>query len=159
MRFFFIPEGPELLLIGGGVALAIVVVALIQWLRPPVIQKLMNDPRYLEAMAIYTSQLPALEDSTAEQRGAAREQAVLQLTQSHGIPVEEANRNMHIIEGEYLKQRSYELRQEAIAFEQGGLYPMALEQYERAAELRRGHDAEDHDFLQRCIDRVRRKLG
>lgn len=157
MRFFIIPNDSELILIGGGILLLLGGILLFRWLRPPLIRRLLDDPRYLEALSIYLQHLPPEGDPSPADRHTASTAAVDYLSEQCAIPREQAQMHLGVIEGEYLKNRSYELRETALGYEQAGAYDLAAEYFARAAELRKDHDAEDYEFLQRCIHRVHKK--
>jgi hypothetical protein len=158
MRPIFLPTDPETWV--GIIVLMVVLVAgvaIYQWIRPPAVQRVMADARYPQAMGVYVGHLPADVEPDWEQRQHAFAAAVEYLTKEHGLPADEAGKNLRVLVGEYNKGRSYELRQEAITYEQAGAYGLALDYFERAARLREGFDAEDYEFLQRCVARVRAK--
>jgi tetratricopeptide (TPR) repeat protein len=159
MRPIFLPTDPETwLIVIVGMVVLIAGIAIYQWLRPPAVQRVMADARYPQAMGVYVGHLPADVEPDWEQRQHAFDAAVEYLTKEYGIAADEAGKNLRVLVGEYNKERSYELRQEAITYEQAGAYEMALDHFERAARLREGFDAEDYEFLQRCIARVRGKV-
>jgi tetratricopeptide (TPR) repeat protein len=158
MRPIFLPGDPETWV----VAIVVLVVLFIghviyQWLRPPVLQKVTADPRYPQAMGVYVGHLPVDAEPSWEQRQDAFAAAVEYLTREHGLPAEEAEKGLRVLVGEYNKGLSYDLRHEALTYEQAGAYDLALDYFERAARLREGFDAEDYEFLQRCVARVRAK--
>lgn len=159
MRFFILPDSPEVYLIGlATLVIGIIVVALYQWVRPPLLKTLLNDERYLHALTVYTNHLPTDTEPSREQRHDARARAAEYLTREHGIAAVDAERNVRVVVAALDKDRSYELRQDAVTYEQAGAYELALDHYERAARLQEEHDKEDHAFLQRCIARVRKKV-
>ena len=71
------------------------------------------------------------------------------LANEHGIPAAEARPNLRRVVAEYAREQSYELRNEAVAYEQEGAYDLALDCYQRAAWWQEEHDAKDYQFLQR----------
>jgi hypothetical protein len=157
MRIIFIPDTPEFWLIAAAVLALIIVIAVYRWLRPPAAERLIADPRYRQALEVYAGNLQH-EDPTYDDRQAALAVAADYLAAEHGVPAEEAEANLRLVAAVYDRERSYELRHEAIAYEQAGAYDQALDYYERAARWREGHDAEDYQFLQRCAARVRGKV-
>lgn len=157
MRVFYLPDTMELLAILGFLLVVGIGVAAYQWLRPPAAKKLFEDDRYRQGLSIFSGNLPAEREATDEERKNALAGAVDFLAREHGIPAEEASRNLWVLIGEYDREQSYELRQEGITYEQAGAHELALDCYERAARLRKEHDREDYEFLLRCIARVRGK--
>jgi len=162
VRIIFLPDNPDLILIGVAVVvLAVVGVALYQWIRPPALPKLREDPRYQQALEVYVRGLahdPLESPPTPEERQAALDLAAESLTKEHAVPADEARKNLRLVVAAHDKELSYELRHEALVHEQNGAYDLALDCFERAARLQVEHDREDHEFLQRCIARVRGKV-
>jgi tetratricopeptide (TPR) repeat protein len=157
MRFFIWSDSPEFLAALGLVVALVIGFAIYQWLRPPAIQKLAGDNRYLEALSVYTANLPTEGEPTREDRFRAHVAAAGYLTEQHAIAEAEADANLRVMVAEYDKERSYELRYDALAYEEAGAYDLALDCFERAARLQEEHDPKDYQFLQRCIQRVRAK--
>jgi tetratricopeptide (TPR) repeat protein len=156
MRFFIWPDTPEF---WGGLAIVlgiIVCVLVYHVLWPPAWKKLLKDRRYDQGLGVYAEHLRH-EDATNDDRRRAFAAAVQYLTNEHGIPPEEAAQNLRLLVAQYDRDRSYDLRNEAVAHEQAGAYGLALEYYERAARWQEEHDPKDFQFLQTCVDRVRRK--
>jgi tetratricopeptide (TPR) repeat protein len=127
-----------------------------QRLRPPAWERLLRDGRYHQALAVYATNLQH-EEPTADDRRQALAAAVEYLTKEHGVAPEEARQNLPLVVARFDRDRSYELRHEAVAYEQAGAYGLALEYYERAARWQEEYDPKDYQFLQGCAARVRRK--
>jgi hypothetical protein len=158
MRIVFLPDSPEVWAVAIGILVVTVIgVAIYQWLRPPATKKLIEDPRYLQALDVYAAGLPGEAEPSRQDRQAALAAAVECLAKEHGVAAEEAERGLRLLIAEYDKDRSYELRHQALTYEQAGAYDLALDYFERAARLREEHDPEDYQFLQRCAARVRGK--
>jgi tetratricopeptide (TPR) repeat protein len=157
MRIIIIPDTPEFWIIAAVVVLVIVGIALFRWLRPPLLQKLLEDARYQQALGVYADSLPH-EELTRDNRRQAVAVAIQYLEKEHGIPPDEAGPNVRLVVAEHDRERSYELRHEALAYEQAGAYDLALDYFERAAVWQEEHDPKDYQFLQRCIARVRGKV-
>jgi hypothetical protein len=156
MRFIF-PDHPEYYVIGGLILVAVVgVVALYQYFFPPAVDRLRADPRYQAAFTLYNTNLQ-FENPTRDDRQAALAVAVTYL-ENEGVPADEARRNLQLTVAGYDRERSYDLRHEALAYEQLGAHELALEYFERAAMWQEDHDRTDYQFLQRCIARVRGKV-
>jgi tetratricopeptide (TPR) repeat protein len=156
MRFIIWQDSPEFWATAAVVVAVIVCVAVYQCFRPPAWKRLLKDERYYQALSVYAANLRH-EEPTRDDRRQALEAAVQYLVSEHGIPAEEARENLRLLVAQYDRDRSYELRNEAVAHEQAGAYGLALEYYERAARWQEEHDPKDHQFLQGCVDRVRRK--
>jgi hypothetical protein len=156
MRFIY-PDNPEYYVIAG-VALVVLVgvVALYQYFFPPAVDRLRTDPRYQAAFTLYTTNLQ-FENPTRDDRQAALAVAATYL-EGEGVPADEARRNLQLIVAGYDRERSYDLRHEALAYEQLGANELALEYFERAAMWQEDHDRTDSQFLQRCIARVQGKI-
>src|SRR5262245_47964242 len=143
MRFIIFHDTPEFWAALGMVVLAIIGVAIYQWLRPPAVKKVAADGRYQQAMSVYIDNTPR-EDPSREDRQKALAVATEYLMGEHGIPAEEAGANLLLLVKEYDREQSYELRHEALAYEQAGAYELALDYFERAARLQEEHDPEDY---------------
>jgi tetratricopeptide (TPR) repeat protein len=163
MRIIWIPtttEGWVELLIGIGVIIAIgLAIAAWQGLFPSATKKLLKDDRYRQALRVYSEAVGAQEEPTLDDRREAFAAAAEYLVSEHGIPSAEAARNMRLMVAVYDRDQSYDLRNDAAIYEEAGDYQSALVNYERAARLQEQHDRKDYDVLQRCIARVRRKIG
>ncbi len=157
MRVIFIPDTPEFLVVLAALVLLVIGIALYQWLRPPAIKRLLPDGRYQQALAVYAANLGQPEP-TPDERRQALAVAAEYLSREHGIAAEEAAANLRVLVAAYDRDQSYELRHEALAYEQAGAFQLALECFERAARLQEEHDPKDHQFLQRCVARVRGKV-
>lgn len=157
MRFIIWRDTPEFWAALAIVLLIIVGACIYQWWRPPVWKKLLDDRRYQEALSVYAANLPR-EEPTAEDRRQAVVAAVEYLTMEHGLSAEEARPNVRVVVARYDRDQSYELRQEAVFYEQAGAYDLALDYYERAARWQQEHDPKDYQFLQQCAARVRKKV-
>jgi hypothetical protein len=132
-------------------------VVVYQWLWPSASKKVLDDDRYHQALAVYIDSLRG-EEPTRDDRRAALAAATLYLVNQHGIPSADAAQRMLLMVAAYDREQSYELRHEAIAFEEAGDYESALTYFERAARLQEDHDPADYRFLQACIARVRGKV-
>src|SRR4051812_42305509 len=109
--------------------LAVAGMALYQWLFPPLVDKLRTDPRYQAAVSLYMSLLQ-FEGPTRDDRLSALAVACDQLEKQHDIPAGEARRNLLLLVAPYDRGRSYDLRHEAIAYEQIGANELALSHFE-----------------------------
>ena len=67
MRIFFIPENPLVWLLVAALIVGVLVVAWFRQRFPSAGQKALTDPRYHQALGVYTSHLPA-EDPTRDER-------------------------------------------------------------------------------------------
>jgi tetratricopeptide (TPR) repeat protein len=157
MRFIIWDDSPQFWSAVAIVLLIVIGVCIYQWLRPPAWQKLFGDRRYHQALSVYGANL-ARENPTSEERRLVLDAAVEYLTKEQGIPAEEARSNLRLVSARYDRDRSYELRQEAVFYEQAGAYDLALDYYERAARWQEQHDPKDHQFLLGCAARVRKKV-
>jgi hypothetical protein len=158
MRVIVIPESPEVyILIGVVLVLAVAGAALYQRFFPPAAQKLLADQRYRAALSVYTDRLQ-MEQPTRADRQAALAAASDYLWNEGGVPAEEAGRNLLLVVAGHDRERSYDCRHDALAYEQAGAYEMALDCFETAAMWQEDHDPKDHQFLQRCLARVRKKV-
>ena len=162
MRVFFVPGSDEgwfllfavlALIIAGGIGVVV-------WTRlfPSAKAKALADKRYQEALAVYAEHLQT-DDPTTEDRRTAFAEATMYLVDQHGIPSAEASSNLRLMVAEYDRERSYDLRNDALAYEEAGDYASAAIYYERAARMQQEHDPKDCQFLLQCVARVRRKLG
>lgn len=156
MRIIVWHNSPEFWLAAAILLGVIVCVVVYQWLRPPAWKRLLQDGRYREALGAYDARLRQ-EEPTDDDLRQARDAAVEHLVKEHGVAAEEARENLRPLVAQYHRDRSYELRNEAVAHEQAGAYGLALEYYQRAARWQAAHDLKDHQFLLGCVDRVRRK--
>ena len=156
MQIIIIPESPIVWLIIAGLLVCGVGIGLYQWLRPPAWQKLLQDDRYRQALKIYAATVRQ-EEAMCDVRRKALAVAIEYLVNDHGIPAAEAESNLRRIVVQYAREQSYELRNEAVAYEQEGSYDQALDCYQRAAWWQEDHDPKDYQFLQRCVTRVRGK--
>jgi tetratricopeptide (TPR) repeat protein len=157
VRIIIWNDTPEFLAAIGIVVALVIGVAVYQWLRPPGWQRLLKDGRYHQALAVYAANLQH-GDPTADDRRRALAAAVQYLTAEHAVPAEDAAANLRLVVAQYDRDRSYELRNEAVAHEQAGAYGLALEYYERAARWQQEHNPKDYQFLQTCVARVRSKV-
>lgn len=156
MPVFFYPDNPERYVIIAGVLILLVLgVMCYQWLFPPRAEVLLKDERYRVSQRLYIDRL-SFPDPTSEDRQHALEEAVEMLI-IQGIPREQAPQDLRHVVAEHDRARSYDVRSEAMAYEQMGAYELALDRFERAAMWQADHDAGDYAFLQRCIERVRNK--
>ncbi len=137
-----------------GIAIAITV-----WkrLRSRDIERLLKDPRYHQALAVYIDHLRA-EEPTRDDRREAVTTAIRYLVNDLGVSSNEAGPSLRLVVAAYDREQSYELRHQAIACEEAGDHEAALAYFERAARLQEEHDPKDHEFLLRCIARVRAKV-
>lgn len=158
MRIIIIPDSPEAWLIILAVIVIIAGAVFYSWLRPPAWKKLLQDQRYCQALNVYADTVQS-QDCLGDVRRHALATGTSFLTNEHGIPAEEAARNLRLVVAQYARDQSYALRQEAVAFEQDGHYDQALDHYQRAAWWQEDHDPKDYQFLQRCVARVRSKAG
>src|SRR4051812_43941528 len=98
MRPIFIPTDPAT---WAGIIILMVVlvvgVAIYQWPRPPAIQKVLADARYPQALDVYVGQLPVDAEPNWEQRQDAFAAAVEYLTTEHGVPADEAEKNLRVL--------------------------------------------------------------
>jgi hypothetical protein len=156
MRPIFIPDSPEPWLIVAAIVAVGLGIAAYQWVRPPAWKKLLQDDRYRKALDVYAEAV-GRDDQSAGVRRQALAAGTAYLADECGIPVEEGEPNLLRVVAVYARDQSYELRHEAVAFEQAGAYDMALDCYQRAAWWQEDHDPKDYQFLQRCIARVRCK--
>ena len=156
MQFFIIPESPAVWLLIAAVLALGVGIAVYQRLRPPAWKKLLQDERYRKALNVYAETIRH-EGTLCDVRRKAVAEATDYLATEHGIPATEAEPNLRRIVSQYAREQSYELRQEAVAYEQQGVYEQALDYYQRAAWWQEDHDLKDYQFLQRCVARVRGK--
>jgi tetratricopeptide (TPR) repeat protein len=158
MRIIIIPDWPEFWAVVIGIVVVLVIgVVIYQAFWPPASRKLLADDRYQQALSIYAGLLEH-EDPTREERQNALAQSAEYLTTEHGIPEAEARSNVRLVVAEHDRDRSYEVRQQAIGYEELGLYDMALDYYQRAARWQEEHDPKDYHFLLGCAARVRAKL-
>lgn len=121
------------------------------------VQALGSDPRYRQALALYTQALAGNEDPSRDEQQQALNTAVAWLQQTHGIEAAAARTGLRQLMAAMDKERSYELRHMALALEQGGMYEGAIRHFRQAAALREEWDREDHAFLLECIRRVEQK--
>jgi tetratricopeptide (TPR) repeat protein len=161
MKVILIPTTTQgwvllLLTIGIIVAIGFVIVAW-QGLFPSATKKVLKDDRYHQALAVYRQHL-GLDEPTLDPRRDAFAAATEFLVKAHGIRSAEAASNMRLMVAAYDRDQSFELRNEAAIYEEAGDYQSALANYEQAARLQQEHDQKDHEVLQRCIARVRRKM-
>src|SRR5262245_24419376 len=134
MRVIFLPTSPEAW-IGVLIVVALLIgVVLYQRLWPSASQRALEDGRYHQALAVSADNLPG-EEPTRDDRRAAVAAATLYLVKEHGIPSAEAAPNMRRVVAAYDREQSYELRHEAIAYEEAGDYESALAYFVRAARL------------------------
>lgn len=157
MRVIFIPESPEVWLVLGIVLLLLIAFCIYRQIRPPLLQRLLADQRYRQALAIYAGNLPG-ESPPPEDLEKAFALACDCLIRDLGVPAAEAGPNLRLVVKDYDRARSYDLRHEALAYEEAGAHDLAVEFFERAARLQERHDPEDHAFLMRCVARVRGKV-
>jgi tetratricopeptide (TPR) repeat protein len=158
MRVIYLPQDPMVWVIVGGVLLFAVAYAIFRSIRPPLAERLAADPRYRHAMEVYVAGLPQDREPTRGERRDAALEAIGCLVSEHGVGSEEAGRNLRVLVAAHDKALSYDLRHEALACEEAGEYGKALEYFERAARLQEEHDPKDHQFLLRCVARVRGRL-
>jgi hypothetical protein len=157
MRFIVWNDTPEFYAALGFMVVLVIGIAIYSWLRPPKWKKLIEDSRYHQAISVYAANLQQ-EKPTDDDRQHALTLAVGYLTNEHGIPAEEAEVNLRLLVAQHDRDRSYELRQEGSFYEQAGAHDLALDYYERAAWWQAEHDPKDHQFLQQCAARVRKKV-
>jgi hypothetical protein len=157
MRIIFIPDSPAAWIVIAAVLALIAGVVIYQWLRPPAWKKLAQDDRYRHALAVYAEAV-GREDQLCDVRRQALDSATEYLVTGHGIPAAEAAPNLRRVVAEYARERSYELRNEAVAYEQEGAYDLAMDLYQRAAWWQEHYDPKDYQFLQKCVARVRGKV-
>lgn len=137
-------------LVGG-----IIVVA--RFAKPARAQRLLQDERQQQALEVYCKFLESLEEPTLQDRQQALATAVEFLVTQHGLPADKSDANLRLAVSEMDRGQSYELRQEAVEYEQSGNWQEAVQLYEQAAELQRPWDLKDHAFLLKCVARVRSK--
>jgi hypothetical protein len=118
--------------------------------------RLLKDDRYQEALQVYGKGLPAEGEPTREQKQKSLASAV-EFLQNYGIPAATGEERLRLLIGELDRDRSNELRGFAVDFEQSGEWEQAILLYEQAARLREDWDPKDHQFLLKCIERVRSK--
>jgi hypothetical protein len=158
MRVYFIPESPDVYIFAAVfLVVAVACVTLYRRIFPPAALKLLADPRYQEALSIYTNHL-RIEGPTRADRRAALAAASDHLVDERGVPAEEARLNLQSAVAGHDRERSYDMRHEALACEEAGEHEMALDYFERAAMWQEDHDPEDIQFLERCMTRVRGKI-
>jgi hypothetical protein len=139
-----------------GLVVAIVVLVRLFPTTQARLKRLSRDHKYVEAMQVYGKNLPEGAEPSAEEKERALATAV-QTLQSQGISATTARANLRLILGEIDRQRSYELRNQAVIHEENGEWDQAAEHYEQAARLRLEWDKGDCAFLLGCVQRVRDK--
>lgn len=157
MRFIVIPEDPTVWLFVGLVLLGALGYAAFRGIWPSAQDRVRGDARYREALRVYAAALPQ-EVPTREERRQAMAVATEHLTAQHALAAAEADKGLRVLVADLDRARSYDLRHDALAYEQAGAFELALELFDQAARLQEEHDAKDHQFLQRCIARVRGKV-
>lgn len=121
-------------------------------------ERLLRDPRYVRAIAVYEAALPGPEEeSTTELRRQALATAIEYLVSEEKVAQSEADANVKTIVSLREELRSKQLRQDALSHEMAGQWDEALDLYEEAAELREVWDPKDYAYLQKCIERVEKK--
>jgi hypothetical protein len=118
--------------------------------------RLVKDSRYQLALHVYVQGLPGDSEPTGEDKKKAFAAGV-EFLQKSGVPAEKAEPALRLLVGELERGRSYELREQAVEHEQAGEWEQAIDYYEQAARLREEWDRKDHEFLLKCIKRVRDK--
>jgi hypothetical protein len=111
---------------------------------------------YQEALQVYVQNLPGEEEPDREAKMKALAAGV-EFLRNSGIAEDKAERSLRLLVGEMERGQSYEFRNRAVEYEQAGHWDQAIENYEQAARLREEWDGKDYDFLQKCIERVRKK--
>jgi tetratricopeptide (TPR) repeat protein len=165
MRVIILPSSDEgwlSLLICLALVIAVGVAIFVwQYFWPSTRVKVLADERYRQALVVYADKLQREDavEPTREERQAAFTEATEFLVREHGIPSAEAAARRHLMVAAYDRDQSYELRNEALGFEEAGAYASAIACYERAARLQEENDPKDHQFLLKCVSRVRRKQG
>jgi tetratricopeptide (TPR) repeat protein len=120
--------------------------------------RLLKEDKFQEALQLYARNLPADTEPTAEERQQAFAAGVEFLV-NRGVDPDKAEASLRLLVAEMDKDTSYLLRNQAVEHEQAGEWEQAIELYERAARLRVESDLKDHEFLLKCIERVRKKQG
>jgi hypothetical protein len=129
------------------------------WLFPPAplrLKRLARDRRYQEALQTYGRSLPEGSEHSPEEKEEALA-AAIQVLEGQGVAPAAARVNLRLLLAEMDRQRSYELRHQAVVHEEAGEWDLAAQYYEQAARLRVDWDKNDCDFLLQCIRRVRDK--
>src|SRR5262245_46351499 len=103
MRFIYIPQDPEVWIVVGVLLLGVICVAIYQWWRPPLKEKVLGDARYHQALEVYVANLPTETEPTWEDRQQARAVAAEYLIRDHGVAQLEADKHLGITIKEYAK--------------------------------------------------------
>jgi hypothetical protein len=105
---------------------------------------------------VYAKSLPSDSEPDGDDKTRALTAAV-DFLQNSGIPAEKAEPALRLLIAELDRDRSYDLRNQAVEHEQAGEWDQAIECYGQAASLREEWDQKDCAFLLGCIERVRKK--
>jgi tetratricopeptide (TPR) repeat protein len=119
-------------------------------------KRLRKDWKFDKALEIYIqSLLPDTEPGEDDKRRAFA--AGLEFLHRHEIPPTKAEAGLRLLVAQQVRDRSYELRNQAVLHEQAGEWEQAIDYYSHAARLQAEWDQRDHEFLLQCIARVRNK--
>lgn len=134
-----------------------IIAVIVVWVRffPPAqvrARKLSKDPMYQQAMEVYARILVENPEARAE----AQFETVTFL-ENQGVPREKAETNLRLLLAEADRELSYELRNQAVVYEEAGEWESAISLYQQAARLRAQWDPKDHAFLLKCVERVQAK--
>ena len=134
-----------------------IIAVIVVWVRffPPAqtrARRLSKDPLYQQAMEVYERILTEKPDARAD----AQAETVTFL-ENQGVPRDKAETNLRLLLAEADRELSYELRNQAVVFEEAGEWDSAISLYQQAARLREQWDPKDHAFLLTCVQRVQTK--